>query len=261
MELTPTTRIVRGSHSHSSLSKRRPFQLHTSKSSNFLAVNTAGSVVHDNNSLSDTVTRTSPVPKRSIPKEMISLDTILKKKPSLVVRRMFSLDSDAYRAPQPDIENVAIEPESDDDATLVAGILPPLVKKLEHYKAFTTKEELPPRPVMLGKKIYHYLPDDEGDSTQSENSNHDDPETSDAINTPTPPSSPHPIKSWNSRSEILDDPHFEIVNEDDRIVHATALSPPPWHRLKESILVYEPAGPDDEVQCPWSGEPVRDFSW
>lgn len=79
------------------------------------------------------------MPKRM---ELISLDTILKKKPSSIVRRMLSFDSDAYRAPQPNIENIAVESESDDDATLVAGILPPFVKKLEHYEAFATKEEL-----------------------------------------------------------------------------------------------------------------------
>jgi len=114
---------------------------------------------------------------------------------------------------------------------------------------------------MLGKKIYHYAPgwsDDEDDSTESESISHDDPEASGAIDTPA---SPRPIKSWNSWSEIFDDPDFEIVNEDDRMVHATALCPPPWHQPKERMLVYEPAGPDDEVQCPWSGEPVRDFSW
>ena len=96
---------------------------------------------------------------------------------------------------------------------------------------------------MLGKKIYHYAPgcsDDEDDGTELESISHDDPE---AIDTPA---SPRPIKSWNSWSEIFDDPDFEIVNEDDRMVYATALCPPPWHRPKERMLVYEPAGPDDE---------------
>jgi hypothetical protein len=40
--------------------------------------------------------------------------------------------------------------------------------------------------------------------------------------------------------------NFEIVEEDGGIVYATALSPPPWHRPQESMLVYNPAGPNDE---------------
>lgn len=54
---------------------------------------------------------------------------------------MLSLDSDdAYRAQADSTENVGIESESDDDATLVAGLHPRLVKKLEHYQ--TVSKEL-----------------------------------------------------------------------------------------------------------------------
>lgn len=99
---------------------------------------------------------------------------------------------------------------------------------------------------MLEKKICQYLPgcsDDEDDSAQ-ESTSHDEPthkEVFDAINT-----SPCPIKIWSSTNETFDAPGFQIVEEDDRIVYATALSPPPWHRPQESMLVYNPAGPNDE---------------
>ena len=57
---------------------------------------------------------------------------------------------------------------------------------------------------------------------------------------------PVPIQFWSPRNEIFDAPNFEIVKEDDMIVYATALSPPPWHRPKVNMLIYEPAGADDE---------------
>lgn len=61
---------------------------------------------------------------------------------------MLSLDSDTYRADQADIENITtIESESDDDATLVAGLHPPFEKKMEHYESFTTKEAYIEQPV------------------------------------------------------------------------------------------------------------------
>ena len=54
---------------------------------------------------------------------------------------MFSLDG--TRVSQADtIDNVAIESESDDDATLVAGLHPPFVKELEHYKTSTNDANL-----------------------------------------------------------------------------------------------------------------------
>jgi len=104
---------------------------------------------------------------------------------------------------------------------------------------------------MLGRKIYDYLPgcsDDEDDGIQESDSSQDDEATSEtdsagAIKTPPPPSPPPcPINFWSLRNE----PGFESVKEDDKIVYATALSPPPWHRPTESMLLYEPASPDDE---------------
>jgi len=47
---------------------------------------------------------------------------------------MLALDGDAYRAPQADIEDVAIESELDDDATLAELHAPPFVKELTHYE-------------------------------------------------------------------------------------------------------------------------------
>ena len=107
---------------------------------------------------------------------------------------------------------------------------------------------------MLARKICHYLPsclDDESDDSAQESGSHDelvsDPEASDAIHTPaTPPPSSPPINFLSSSNEIFDLPTFKIIKEDDRIVYATALSPPPWHRPKKNMLVYEPAGLDDE---------------
>lgn len=99
---------------------------------------------------------------------------------------------------------------------------------------------------MIGKKIRRYFPgcsDDEDDSTQESSRSQDEPTSKEAcatLNTP-PPLSPRPIKSWN---EIPDAPGFEILKEDDRIVYATALSPPPWHRPNESMLISEPASSD-----------------
>jgi len=47
---------------------------------------------------------------------------------------MLALDGDAYRASQADVEDVAIESDLDDDATLAELHVPPFVKELEHYE-------------------------------------------------------------------------------------------------------------------------------
>lgn len=104
--------------------------------------------------------------------------------------------------------------------------------------------------VIVGQKIYDHQSDDEDDDTW-ENNNHDEHEPTaevafDAINTPAPSPPPSPIQFWSPRNEIFDAPGFQIVKGDDNVVYATALSPPPWHRPKESMLIYQPASPDDE---------------
>lgn len=103
-------------------------------------------------------------------------------------------------------------------------------------------------------------------TTTWENNNHDEHEPTaevafDAINTPPPSPPPSPINFWSPRNEIFDAPGFQIVKGDDKFVYATALSPPPWHRPKESMLIYQPASPDDEVQSPGGGELLPFFSW
>ena len=93
---------------------------------------------------------------------------------------------------------------------------------------------------MLGKKICQYLP-----SCSGENKEDNDSSAQQQITSTSTSSS----RDEFSRNEIFDDSlSFEIVKEDDRIVYATALGPPPWHRPKESILVYQPADllTDDE---------------
>ena len=141
----------------------------------------------------------------------------------------------------------------------------PLPSSLQTY--FFSTRFAPQPPVILGKKIYDHLSgysDDElGGSFTQENTNisrHDSARraiisqatasSSAATNIPPLPPAPQAcftINFWNSQNEIFDAPGFEIVKEDDNVVYVTTiLSPPPWHRPKENLLVYEFAGPDDD---------------
>lgn len=190
-----------------------------------------------------------PLTTNSISRGLISL--FLKRRPALIARRMLASNDQA------DVENLVIESESDSDATLVA--LPLSVKELDWEVPTTTANVEHEPSVILSQNISDNTPDysdDEDDSVQ-DSSTHDEPTVKAASGNPPPSAPPVPIQFWSPRNEIFDGPDFEIVKEDHKIVYATALSPPPWHRPKENMLIYEPAGADDDVR----GEPVRDFSW
>ena len=98
-----------------------------------------------------------------------------------------------------------------------------------------------PPVIKLGKKICHHLP-----GYSSDKDSDSDYDSGSAPHQQIISSSHDELES--SRNEIFDSPGFEIVKEDDRIVNATALGPPPWHRPKGSNLVYvnEPADPNNE---------------
>ncbi|KAF8163722.1 hypothetical protein B0H34DRAFT_795392 [Crassisporium funariophilum] len=200
-------------------------------------------------------------PKKLVQKD-INLDTLFRRRnPSRFIRRMLALDEYPTALKDEEIVNEGFEnaqrpsddenPESDDDATLVAGFqdLP--------FAPDVTGDGGKKPPIFLQRKILEYIPgfsdDEDGHESNSETAS---VRSRDSYDPKIPLA-----HQWGPGNEIFDAPKFKIVEQHGIIVFKTALSPPPWHKPKESRLIYEDEDSADEKQPTTGRNSLVSFEW
>ncbi|KAF8967295.1 hypothetical protein BDZ97DRAFT_1756038 [Flammula alnicola] len=160
-------------------------------------------------------------------------------------RRRKSPADENINATKPDADvDAYVATDSEDDTTLVSDSGDLNHGEVERNWLKENKKEHEQPPIMLTRKILDYIPgfsddedEDADDGIHTGTGSSNTPRTiSRAASTNSEGS---PLQYWGLRRSRYSPEIDHLSSENRTIVQDTPLDPPPWHRTKENMLVFE----------------------